>query len=164
MAARAGHLSCQGQALTPDRYSADPVGSAAEGRPLARHPVTRWVRTEDGNQVNLDRFALVEVQDDHRSLEKIDGKSWLGAEVVARDSAGGIGHRIRSWPGSPTADRDAHAFLDSLFDGEPSAAAALRLAQDGLVCDGDHHKQWFLEEIVAALNGTAPDHEVGTPP
>jgi hypothetical protein len=29
---------------------------------------------------------------------------------------------------------------------------AISLATDGLLTDGDHHKQWFLEEILKALD------------
>lgn len=36
----------------------------------------------------------------------------------------------------------------------------VKLASDGLWCDGDHHKQWYLEQILRVLFGEHYDQAV----
>ena len=43
--------------------------------------------------------------------------------------------------------------LDELCKQPPSTEKALALAITGLYCDGGHHKQWFLEKVIEALEG-----------
>lgn len=39
---------------------------------------------------------------------------------------------------------------------EPNIQKAVMLADEGLYCDGEHHKQWYLEEIIKALGQPIP--------
>jgi len=47
---------------------------------------------------------------------------------------------------------DSAPSLNDLDSYPPSPNKALHLAHIGLFIDGGHHKQWFLEEILKALD------------
>lgn len=42
--------------------------------------------------------------------------------------------------------------IDELLGQPPSVSKALAIAMSGLYFDGGHHKQWFLEKVIEALD------------
>lgn len=40
---------------------------------------------------------------------------------------------------------------------------AREIAKEGLYCDGAHHKQWYLEQIIEALGEELPPETLAAP-
>ena len=45
-----------------------------------------------------------------------------------------------------------------------SMEKVVELAQEGLVRDGAHHKQWYLEQIIKEMGEHPVDHDEGIAP